>query len=362
MWNRFHIALPEIKSRSRMKRRFPSNVTIRQIAQHAGCSPATVSRALSGNGYSSSEAKRRVMSAIHELGYAPNYVARGLARGHLDMIAFIVPDISNPFFPTLAREVEKVAWERGFVVVLCNTEGDASQEQRYLRTLAGHLVAGLLFSRSSLVPKGQGEDPLLAVARRTPTVTLDRLLDGVDGVLFDDYQAGYAATEHLTQLGHRRVAVIAGPLEVPAAAARLRAFRDCLIAHHITPESKYSGEGDFSLESGFHCAMELLHLAPPPTAVFATNDLMAIGVIQAASKLGLSVPSDVSVVGLDDIPLASAIPPGLTTVRVPMAKMAALGADCLCNRIQGTAEQGSRHHLLSGELIIRGSTALAPGD
>ncbi len=313
------------------------------------------------------------MVAARSLDYHPNALARGLVMKQTGLIALIVPDISNPFFPEVARGVEDAASAAGYSVILCNSDDEASKEATYLTALRQRRVDGII-----LVSTAQQEgDGGAHVARATPggglhgeprrsaaapTVFVDRD-SGVAGdvVLANNAGGGAAAARHLLELGHRRIGVISGRSGTRPGKERLEGFRKVLEdAGCFDPSLIF--EGDFRRPSGAEGARRLLagsDAAGRPTAVFAANDLMALGVLEACEELRLLVPDNVSVVGFDDIALASITKPKLTTVAQPKYEMGRLAAGLLLERLgNGEKPMAARRIILEPELVVRGSTRL----
>ena len=276
-------------------------VTIYDLARAAGLSASTVSRALRGHPSVSSATVERVQGIAASLGYRPNAVARSLAIHSSSLIAVMLPDIANPFFPSLVREVQLRAQASGYLIFLCNTGGDPEVERQTLEMLASHQIGGVI----AIGLQGTGYD--LSEFLRSPIkfVSLDRSSAGVPwAVVQADHRGGAElATRYLLDLGHSDIALIAGPPGVLVAEERTQGYRDALasVGHAIDPELIKCG--DFSEESGYRAATDLIAAGRQFTAIFAANDLMALGAIAAIGAHGRHVPRDVSVVGFDDIDL-----------------------------------------------------------
>jgi LacI family transcriptional regulator len=332
--------------------------TQEDVARLAGVSRATVSYVINnrtdGNVRISEETRCRVLEAVEELGYRPNVLARSLRQGQTHTIGMIVPDNTNPFFAEVARGVEDTSFEQGYSVILCNSDSDLDKELLYTNVLAEKRVDGILF-----VAVGMSAERICVLQeRRMPVVVVDRDLPdvAVDSVMTANERGGWLATRHLIELGHRRIGCIAGPSDVTPSAERVTGYRQALREAALPVEEGLIMRGDFQYESGYQAARQLLSMDDPPTAVFACNDLMAIGTISAAVELGRQVPADLSVVGFDDVPLASFANPALTTVVQPKYEIGVVAATMLLERMQDP-DRPPQRKMLDTELVVRQSTA-----
>ena len=332
--------------------------TQEDVARMAGVSRATVSYVINnrtdGNVRISEETRCRVLEAIEELGYRPNVLARSLRRGQTHTIGMIVPDNTNPFFAEVARGVEDTSFDQGYSVILCNSDSDLDKELLYTNVLAEKRVDGILF-----VAVGMSAERICVLQeRRMPVVVVDRDIPGVavDSVMTANERGGWLATRHLIELGHRRIGFIAGPSDVTPSAERVTGYRQALREADIPVEEVLILKGDFQYESGYQAAHQLLSMHDSPTAIFACNDLMAIGTISAVVELGRQVPTDLSVVGFDDVPLASFANPSLTTVVQPKYEIGVVAATMLLERMQDP-DRPPRRKMLDTELVVRQSTA-----
>lgn len=331
--------------------------TIREVAGRARVSPTTVSHVLNATRFVSEEIRARVLAAMAELGYQPNAVARSLRRGRTHTLGLILPDSANPYFAELGREIEAAAFARDHSVVLCNTEGDERRERVYLDLLARRQVDGLLY-----VPAGDRADVLRGLLQRPlPVVLVDRDLAGVpvDVVLSDKRGGARLATRHLIMLGHRRIGCIGGPSSLAMSGQRLQGYRDALAEAGLPVDERLILRGDYRPQSGWVAARSLLALSDPPTAIFAANDLMAIGVLRAAGELGRRVPADLAVVGFDDIELASYTTPPLTTVSQSAGEVGRAAVELLLARLAEPARPPLRR-TLETRLVVRASCGNRP--
>ena len=327
---------------------------MRDVARHAGVSISTVSHVVNNSRAVSSEARGRVLAAMKELGYKPNALAQNLRRQQTLSIGMIVPDSANPFFAEVARGIEDTSFEQNHSVILCNTDGNVDKQATHTDLLIKNQVAGILFVAAGISTE-LVED---LQARQVPLVVVDREVPdvAVDTVLTNHRRGGCQATQHLINLGHRRIACISGGSDLSPSAERLTGYQMKLQESGIPFEDTLVVKGDFQYASGYRAAQQLLRLAEPPTAVFACNDLMAVGVISAATEMGLRVPEDLSVVGFDDVRLASFTNPPLTTIAQPKYEIGVIATEMLLARA-GNLAAAPRVERLETKLIIRGSTA-----
>ena len=323
--------------------------SIHDVAERAGVSIATVSHVINGTRKVSPETTARVEKSITAMKYRPNAIARSLRTSAGKTIGMLVPDNANPFFAETARGVEDFAFAAGYGVLLCNTDGSVEKEARYGDALIENQVGGVI-----LITAGPTSDVVDDLLRRNiPVVVVDRELprDDVDAVLPKHFDGAMAATKLLVQNGHELVACIASDAGVLAAGERLRGF------HRAIEDAGAEAivvKGDLQYSGGYEAAKELLSASRRPTAVFACNDLMAIGALRAAREAGLSVPGDLSVVGFDDIGPAKFTEPALTTVAQPKHEIGAIAAELLLKRLDDPDLPVARL-LVDTELIIRES-------
>ena len=330
--------------------------TIKDVARLAGVSTTTVSHVINETRYVSDELRASVLAAMEELNYRPNVLARGLRRGETKTIGLVVPDNSNLFFAEVARIVENIGFENGYSVILCNSDGNLEKEAAYVNVLIAKQVDGVIFIAAGSKYEHLHELTMAGI----PVVVADRDIPQTlaDVVLVDNERGGYDATRYLLSLGHRRIACIAGPSDLTPSADRVHGYRRALGEFGIPIEEKWIVPGDFRYQGGEAAIAELLRLGEPPSAVFVCNDVMAIGALRAVRSAGLQIPGDVSIVGFDDIPLASAVSPALTTVAQPIVELATLAAQLLMSRTQSDQQDGPKQRIvLDTELIVRGSCA-----
>jgi DNA-binding LacI/PurR family transcriptional regulator len=331
--------------------------TLDDVARHVGVTSATVSNVITGKGSVSENTRLRVFAAIEELGYQPNMVARSLAQKKTLTLALIVPTIANPFYAEIAEEIERTAWGHDYHLILCNTFRDRSLGQEHLKALSRRWVDGLLIMGGSLPV-----EDLLAVTRsgqrRLPIVLCfpcetEERAAGLSMVDLDYRYAGELAAQHFVSLGHRRLAVI---VEYPGHAPRLEGFCATLAASGIDLPPASIQYGDSTMRSGYQAAQTLLSLPTPPTALFATNDLMALGAMEAALDKGLTLPDDLSVIGLDDIMIGTHMHPPLTTIATPKHELAMQAVELLLRHIDDV-QSPSLSLTVRPHLTVRQTTA-----
>ena len=325
-------------------------ITIRDIATDAGVSVATVSRALSGNGRVGQATRERIAEAVDRLGYQRNDLARSLHGGATGTIAVLVPDITNPFFPELVAGIQAVANERENLLLLCQTGEDATTAVRELRHLRRKRVDGVV-----LVGGLAADDALAGAVEGLPLVTVDRDT-GVPGcwsVRADHRAGGRIATEHLVELGHERIAHIAGPERLSVAQERAAGYREALVSSGLEPDPSLVVHGDFGEAGGHEALRTLLRRRCEFSAVFCSNDLAAVGALRALDEAGFRVPEDVSLVGFDDIHLAGYLRPALTTVRQPIHELGRRAATLLLEH--AVLGEPDRHEVLDVTLVRRDS-------
>lgn len=342
--------------------------TIKDVAQRAGVSVTTVSHVINGTRRVSNDARLRVDEAIRELRFVPNAIARGLRSSRSHSLGVMIPNIANPFFAEIVSAVEEAAFSAGYSVILCNSGDDPNRQARYLRLLSEKQIEGLVLMT---IGGAQELDGQAFSALSMPIVALDRELplDGVDRVAIDQCGGARLAIEHLLELGHRRIACIAGPDDQLVARERVNGWRQALHAHGIEPAAEWCVDGDFTAASGVRAAEKLLALRPRPTAIFAGNDLMAFGALSACTAGGLRVPEDISIVGFDDILLSEFTNPPLTTVGQPKTEAGRLAIAMLLERIgtnpserRAVRDTPTRRESLQPQLHVRRSSAAAPPD
>ncbi|MDI1242841.1 MAG: LacI family DNA-binding transcriptional regulator, partial [bacterium] len=311
--------------------------SIKDIANEAGVSTATVSHVINKTRFVSSDTRARVLKAIELLNYYPNANARTLASGRSRTFGLVVSDISNPFFPALVKSIEEAAFEHGYDIILSNTNYDTERTSHYVRRFIERKVAGVAVMTSEM-----DKTLIDELARReVPVVFLD---SGEAGIHMSNLRVDYGegikqAILHLVELGHTNVAFISGLRHLRSAKRRLEAFQQTMKAV-LPAATERVYQGDFQIDGGRRAALEILTATQLPTAVIAANDLMAFGAISEFRRAGLDVPLDISVVGFDDITFSSLTEPSLTTVRLPLGELGRLAVEALMTTLSSPAQVG----------------------
>ena len=304
--------------------------TIRDVASTAEVSIATVSRVVNGNRPVHPDIRDRVLKAVEELDYRPNYLARGLRQRNTSMIGLIIPDNSNPFYAELARAIEDAGFAAGYSVILCNSDLSYEKQQAYVDVLLSHKVDGVILIDYQYEAPNALERIL---AEHIPAVLTNALglVSTVDQVMADDHQGGYLAGQYLLRLNHQRIGCITLHLPLSYQIPRIVGFQQALTEGGIelTTEDFTIGNGRY--ESGYKAMQELIQRRPDLTAVFVFNDLMALGAMNALRAQGIRVPEDLSIIGFDNIFYASTSEPALTTIAQPIA---AMGQECITQLLQ----------------------------
>jgi LacI family transcriptional regulator len=330
-------------------------VTIRDVATRAGVSPTTVSHVINATRPVSADLRSRVEAAMAELGFQPNALARSLRRKRTHTLGLIVPDSANPFFAEVGRGIEDTSFASGFSVILCNSDGNPTRELLYMDLLIQKQVDGVL-----LVPTGkQAELAATLRTRNIPVVVIDRDVPDapIDRAHIDNIAGADLATRHLLDLGHRRIGYIGGPPHLSPVPDRSAGYRQALHEAGIPIDEQLVVDGNFRDVGGYTGAQALLALANPPTAIFAGNDLMAIGALAAAREAGIDVPHNLSIMGFDDIHLAGYINPPLTTIAQPKYELGVIAAQLLFARL-AQPDLPPQRRLLQAQLVVRQSTAV----
>ena len=335
-------------------------VNIKDVAKQARVSTTTVSHVINRTRYVSDELTERVNKAMEELDYRPNALASGFRSGKTKSIGLIIPDISNQFFAEISRKIEDKGFEHGYSVILCNSDDDRLKEKNYIDVLVAKQVDGIIFISAGEDSGNLGK----ALDFNVPIVLVDRDILEIDAdiVLVNNKSGGLIATRYLIELGHRRIACIAGPSPITPSAMRVEGYKQALMEASIPFDTNLIKTGDYRFSSGEEAMRELFANPQPPTAVFASNDMMALGAFQAVYDKGFKIPDDFSIIGFDNIPLSQAMYPTLTTISQPIQEMARLVVDLLVDRMQFQDQRIRLHEepsfkrvVLETELIIRNS-------
>ena len=328
--------------------------TMKDVAERAGVSTATVSRALMNPEKVSAATRQKVEQAVIEVGYSPHALARNAKRSESRTILVIVPDICDPFFSEIIRGIETTAAQEGYLVLIGDCAHQNQQEKSFLNLMLTRQIDGMVLLGSQLpfdtgVEEQRNLPPMVMANEFAPELELPT-------VHIDNLTAAFEAVNHLYQLGHRRIACIAGPEQMPLSHYRLQGYIQSLRRNGLTVAPEYIVRGDFSFEAGAAALKQLMALPQPPDALFCHSDIMALGALSQAKAQGLRVPQDFSLVGFDDIELARYSDPQLTTVAQPRFAIGQEAMLLLLEQMQGkSVSNGSR--LLDSELKIRASSA-----
>ena len=329
-----------------------SMATMKDVAEMAGVSTATVSRALMNPEKVSTPTRQKVEQAVLAVGYSPHALSRNIKRNESRTILVIVPDICDPFFADVIQGIEQTAAQQGYLVLIGDCAQQNQQERTFVNLIITKQIDGMLLLGSNLPFDASKEEqrnlpPMVMANEFAPELELPT-------VHIDNLTAAFEAVHYLHQLGHRQIACVAGPEQMPLSHYRLQGYVQALRRNGITVESSYITRGDFTYEAGAQALTALMAQPKPPTAVFCHSDVMAIGVLSQAKKMGLRVPQDLSIVGFDDIALAKYLHPSLTTVHYPIEKMARRAAR-LALQIHSGSDVAPQNNRFSAELILRDS-------
>lgn len=326
--------------------------TIIDVARESGVSYSTVSRALNGYEFVKPATRDKVLRAAQKLGYVPNQQARSLAGGRSSLIGVLVPGLDNGYITEIIRGVDEELAKSDYNLILYTTHRHRSRESSYVTTIMNGGADGLLL----VVPFISNEYLDALHQQNFPFVVIDQFdASGKSSVVNGtNWQGAYDATKYLIELGHRRIGFITGLTELHSAMDRLGGYQSALTDWHLPIHEELIVKGDFWEQGGYLAAQKLLDLPNPPTAIFASNDLLAFGTMEAIRQRGLSIPADISVVGFDDIPQASLVYPALTTVHQPLEKMGRLAVKMLLEHID-SLEYLPYVATLATNLIIRDS-------
>lgn len=334
---------------------------MKQIARMANVSLGTVSHVLNDSARVREPLRKRVLEAVEALGYQPSQLARGLRRDKTDMIGMIIPDVTNPFFPAVVRGAEDVAFSKGYRLILCNTDNDHTKELAHLNALRTYLPAGLLVIPSTFSDIAAQTESYRKAG--TAVVCVDRMprhWNG-DSVTVANEEGAYRATQFLIQMKHRQIAMITGPLHLTNALERLNGFRRAMHEARVSISPDYIQEATFDKQAGYEKSMVLLRMLPRPTAFFAGNDMIALGVLLAIRGMGLRCPEDISVIGFDNLDFAETTSPSLSSVHQSGYQLGATAARIVLDRVSGDASP-AKHCVLQTELKVRESVAPFSGE
>ncbi|ACL70307.1 LacI family DNA-binding transcriptional regulator [Halothermothrix orenii] len=310
-------------------------LTIKDIAQKAGVSTATVSRVLNNSKPVSPQLKKKVLKVVEETGYRPNALARGLIKKHTALIGVIIPDVANLNFAEMIKGIEQVADENNFDIILSSSGANVDKELEIFDVFIEKQLDGIIFSGVFFTDRHKE----FFNKYNIPTVIVGQNFPGVElpSVTINNFQAAYEATSYLIELGHRRIGMITGPLkDIAAGLDRYRGFSAALKEYKVKEIEEYVVEGDFNIDSGYRCMEDILTgKEVPPTAIFAASDKIAIGAMNCCYDKGYKVPDDISIIGFDDTEVASVVRPSLTTIHQNHQEIGSTTAQLLIDRIKG---------------------------
>jgi LacI family transcriptional regulator len=331
---------------------------IREIARRARVSTATVSRALNRVPTVDPQLAKRVWKVADELGYYPNTQARALVSGKSRLFGLVVSDVTNPFFPEIVQTFEDLAVQNNYEILLTSTIHDSRRMKVAVRRMIERRVDGV-----AVLTFGMEESLLDDLRlRKVPLVFVDVGPDAprVSNIRIDYMSGVRQAVQHVAALRHTSIAFVTGPLELKSALARRVAFQKAMDEIGLESPPELNVIGDHTLEGGMRALSQLVRVSKPPTAVLCSNDMTAIGVMRQAYDLGIRIPSELSVVGFDDIRLAEFVIPPLTTVRMSQKDLACIAFTALMNDLAAGSPEHGREYSLTTSLVLRNSTALAP--
>jgi LacI family transcriptional regulator len=334
-------------------------VSLMNVAEVAGVSIATASRILAGVDYPVTDKTRQmVLKAAKELGYRPNLIARSLRLEQTFTIGIIVENILSPFIPPIIRGIQERLKQNNYFSITLDSNWDPAIETEAIEHLNMRQIDGIIFVESYL----RSSEEVSALINK-PHLFVHRLFNslGDNSIVPDDRHGARIAVKHLLELGHQRIAFINGPEDWDAATNRLAGYQEELAAWGIALDLALVKQGDWQVQSGYAATQQLLAVAERPTAVFAANDLMALGVTYATQEAGLKVPEDIAVVGYDDRDFAGFVRPALTTVQMPCEKMGHVAAESLLSLIRGEIK-AVEPTLVRGDLVVRQSCGANSGE
>ena len=326
--------------------------TIVDVAAKAGVSFGTVSRVINNDVHVRPATRERVLQAMEQLGFVANRQARSLAGGKSGAIGLLVPDLGTGYIGEIIRGIDAELTLQELDLILYTTHRTASKEANYVANLAQGMVDGLLL----VLPRNPADYVGTLTQRNFPFVLIDHQGTGkeIPAVGATNWQGAFDATEHLLKLGHRRIGFITGSMDLGCAQDRLAGYRAALRTHHVPYTEELVYEGTFFQPDGFTGALALLDVPDPPTAIFASNDVMAMGAMDAIRQRGLRIPDDIAVLGFDDIPQAEMVRPALTTIQQPLEKMGRVATQMLLDLLEAPESKIQRIELPT-KLIIRDS-------
>ncbi|WKN44635.1 LacI family DNA-binding transcriptional regulator [Tunicatimonas pelagia] len=333
------------------------STTIRDIAHFLNISASTVSRALNNHHEVSQKTRQAVLKAAKELNYQPNALAIGLVKNRTNTLGVLMPDITQPFYSSAISGIEYVAVERGYYVLICQSDESYQKEMSLMSMLNKHRIDGLIICPATTTARYQH---LRAVSQNTPLVQFDRIVEKIEShkVVSDDYQGAYEVVNHLVQCGYRRIAHIAGPKQLSISKNRMRGYIDALRNAQHPVQEQYIRTCTLAKDHMRECTERLLNLPEPPDAIFAVNDPTALEVMYVAKRRKLAIPEDIAIAGFDDQSLTAYLDPSLTTVAQPSFAMGKTAAELLIAQIESNnnTEILFEKKIFNTSLVIRDSS------
>lgn len=329
--------------------------TIKDIARMSGFSKSTVSRLISNNGYVKPETREKIQEVMRMANFRPNLFAKGMKTNRSYSIGILFPDLSNPFFAEWYKVIDSISKEKGYLNYICITDPDGLTEEARIEDLLSRHIDGIIFF--SYLKKEKLLEQLIAVSKQTPVICCDAMSDNpqLSYVFADGYTGTFEATQYLMETGKERIAYVKGPDKYQVTQDRLEGFLSALKANKNFTGEPLIYEGNYSMESGYAAAAYFMKLAQPPDAIITATDFMAFGVLRYLKNAGYSVPGEVAVCGYDDLNFARNTEPPLTTIRLPIGKMARETIVSLIDLIEGKKSYPVQKKY-NCELIIRKST------
>jgi len=339
-----------------MRKRENKSPTMKDVAKLAGVSISTVSHVINKTRYVEPETREKVYQAIKTLGYRPNILASSLRKRVTNTIGLIISNITNLFYPEVVRGVEDLLAKYNYNLILCNSDEDVEKEKNYIEVLFSRRVDGLIITPSKSSETRENLD--LFREKNIPIVLVDRKIEGLeeDVVLADNIEGTYEAISYLVSLGHKRIGIITGPLDTTTGCERLEGYLKALEDKGIKKDDNLIYEGDFKEEGGYKGVEALLNINNPPTAIFTSNNLMALGALKKITELGLKIPQDLSLISFDDMDWFPYFSPPLTAVYQPAYELGETAVKLLFERLK-RGRKKRKEVRLPTKLIIRESCA-----
>lgn len=332
-------------------------ITIKDIAKHAGVSPATVSRVMNNTANVSETTKKNVLAAVQKYNYSPNIFAKSLSRNESNTIGVVVPDITNPFFGEVIKGIVELVDKNNLIMILCDTGEDPKKEEDHLINLKSQRLKGLIITPTSDSNEFNSHYLSLLEDMGIPIILIDRDVkhSNFDGVFIDNVKGSFDATMKLIENGHKRIALISGPEDSKPGRDRKKGYIKALEISNIDIDEKIILKGDFKLDSGYSHTKAILNMKDRPSAIFCSNNMMTLGCIKALNEYNISVAKDISLIGFDDIEILNILDINITTVKRPTVEMGRIAMELLLERLANKDKDNLKRVILQAELILRGS-------